>query len=267
MRRAILCVLLLAACGRSRDAEREGDASYAGGQFAAATAAYERAATSGASGRVLAKLGQAALRAGKLELAAHAWRRLGEEDPPSRLEAADGLELTMRAAERLGQRDAGRAAAAALRVLAPARPAGWVDEGAGASQAGRDELVLQLATATEPRAVDSLLLAFGERAETDGDWEAALGAYRGVAHRGEPGLVQLGRIGVATTATRLGRRSLGEGQPAEAVQYFREALAADPTAAGDSAMAGLARALAGVGDTTTTAVQDPAATGTRENVQ
>ena len=115
--------------------------------------------------------------------------------------------------------------------------------------------------------VDSLLLAFGERAETDGDWETALGAYRGVVRRGEPGLVQLGRIGVATTATRLGSRSLGEGQPAEAVHYFHEALAADPTAAGDSAMAGLARALAGVSDTTTTAPRDSAGTGTREITQ
>ena len=262
----MLWALLLAACGRSRDAERQGDASYAAGRFAAAATAYEQAATPGAPGRVLAKLGQAALRAGELDLAVRAWRRLGEEDPSSRLEAADGLELSMRAAERAGRSDAGRAAASALRALAPERPSGWADEGAVPGQAGRDELVLRLATATEPRVVDSLLLAFGERAETDGDWETALGAYRGVARRGEPGLVQLGRIGVATTATRLGGRSLGEGQPAEAVQYFREALAADPTAAGDSAMAGLARALAGVSDTTTTA-QDPAATGTRENVQ
>jgi tetratricopeptide (TPR) repeat protein len=262
-----LSLLLLAACGRSRDLEREGDAAYAAGRFEAAAAAYSRTAAPGASGRVLAKLGQAALRAGELELAVRAWRRLGEEDRSSRVEAVDGLELSMRAAERAGQRDARRAAAAALRALAPERPVGWADEGTDPDQGGRDALVLQLAAATEPRVVDSLLLAFGERAETDGDWETALGAYRGVARRGEPGLVQLGRIGVATTATRLGGRSLGEGQPAEAVQYFREALAADPTAAGDSAMAGLARALAGVSDTTTTATQDSVATGTREKVQ
>ena len=75
------------------------------------------------------------------------------------------------------------------------------------------------------------------------------------------------RRGVATTATRLGGRSLGQGNPPEAVRYFREALAADPTAAGDSAMAGLARALAGLHDTTTTAPKDSAGTGKMENTQ
>jgi tetratricopeptide (TPR) repeat protein len=267
VRRAVLLVLVLAACGGSKNVEREGDASYAAGRFASAAVAYEQVAGPNAPGRVLAKLGQAALRAGELELAVRAWRRLGEEDPSSRLEAADGLELSLRAAERSGRQEDGRAAAAALRAIAPERPLGWAGEADAPGRVGRDELVLQLAAATEPRVVDSLLLAFGERAETDGDWETALGAYRGVVRRGEPGLVQLGRIGVASTATRLGSRSLGEGQPAEAVHYFREALAADPTAAGDSAMAGLARALAGVSDTTTTAPRDSAGTGTREITQ
>jgi tetratricopeptide (TPR) repeat protein len=267
MRCTLLLALALAACGRRTNVEREGDASYAAGRYAAAAAAYEQVAVPGAPGRVLAKLGQAALRAGEVELAVRAWRRLGEEDPSSRIEAADGLELAMRAAERSGREEAGRVAAQALRAIAPERPVGRVGEAEGWGRAGRDELVLQLAAATEPRVVDSLLLAYGERAETDGDWETALGAYRGVVRRGEPGMVQLGRIGVAATATRLGARSLGEGQPAEAVQYFREALAADPTAAGDSAMAGLARALAGVSDTTTTAPRDSAGTGTREITQ
>jgi tetratricopeptide (TPR) repeat protein len=258
-----LALLLLAACARSDGTEREGDASYAAGRYSAAAAAYRQVAGPGAPGRVLAKLGQAALRAGDIELAVQAWLRLGEEDPSSRHQAVDGLELALRAAERSGRSEHRRAAAAALRAIAPDRPLGSFDEASGPSGAGRDELVLQMAAATEPRVVDSLLLAFGERAETDGDWETALGAYRAVARRGEPGLVQLGRIGVATTATRLGGRSLVEGQPAEAVQYYREALAADPTAAGDSAMAGLARALAGVSDTTT-ARRDSAGTGTRE---
>ena len=261
MRRALPVVLLLAACGRSGDAERAGDAAYAAERFAAAAAAYERAAT---PGRVLSKLGNAALRAGQTELALRAWKRLGEEDAPSRGEAADGLELTVRAAIRAGRREDATAAAAALAALAPDRPATWADESLDPARASRDELVAQLAVAAEPRAVDSLLLAYGERAETDGDWETALGAYRGVARRGETGLVQKGRVGVAVTATRLGSRSLGEGQPAEAAGYFREALAADPTAAGDSALSGLARAKAATNQTT--AGHDSAgSTGTKEN--
>jgi tetratricopeptide (TPR) repeat protein len=267
LRRIVLLGLLAAACGRSGNAERDGDASYAAGRFAAAAAAYEQAAVPDAAGRVLAKLGAAALRAGQLDLAVQAWRRLGEEDPSSRLEAVEGLELSLRAAERTGRPEAVRAAAAALGALAPERPVVWSEDLAGQGVVGADRLVQQLAAAAEPRAVDSLLLAFGERAETDGDWDAALGAYRGVVRRGEPGLVQLGRIGVATTATRLGSRSLGQGSPPDAVRYYREALAADPTAAGDSAMAGLARALAGLHDTTTTAPQDSAGTGTMENTR
>lgn len=267
MKRLFLLGLFAAACGRSGSAERDGDASYAAGRFAAAAAAYEQAAVPDAEGRVLAKLGSAAMRAGELDLAVRAWRRLGEEDPTSRLEAVEGLELSLRAAERTGRPEAVRAAATALGVLAPERPVTWAEELGGPGIVGADQLVQQLAAATEPRVVDSLLLAFGERAETDGDWEAALGAYRGVVRRGEPGLLQLGRIGVATTATRLGGRSLGQGNSQEAVRYFREALAADPTAAGDSAMAGLARALAGLNDTTTTAPQDSAGTGTMEITQ
>ena len=264
--RLVLLVLFAAACGRTGSAERDGDASYAAGRFAAAAAAYEQAAVPGAAGRVLAKLGSAALRAGELDLAVRAWRRLGEEDPSSRLEAVEGLELSLRAAERTGRPEAVREAATALRLLAPERPVAWTEEIGGPGIVGADQLVQQLAAAAEPRVVDSLLLAFGERAETDGDWEAALGAYRGVVRRGEPGLVQLGRVGVATTATRLGSRALGQGNPPEAVRFFREALAADPTAAGDSAMAGLARALAGLQDTTT-APQDSAGTGTTEITQ
>lgn len=267
MKRLVLLGLFAAACGRTGGAERDGDASYAAGRFAAAAAAYEQAAVPGAAGRVLAKLGSAALRAGEPDLAVRAWRRLGEEDPSSRLEAVEGLELSLRAAERTGRPEAVRAAAAAIGRLAPERPVAWAGELGGPGIVGADQLVQQLAAAAEPRAVDSLLLAFGERAETDGDWEAALGAYRGVVRRGEPGLVQLGRIGVATTATRLGSGALGQGTPQEAVGYFREALAADPTAAGDSAMAGLARALAGLHDTTTTAQQDSAGTGTTEITQ
>jgi hypothetical protein len=179
----------------------------------------------------------------------------------------EGLALPRRAAARTGRPAAGRAAAAALGTLAPERPVARAEDLGGEGVVEADRLVQQLAAAAEPRVVDSLLLAFGERAETDGNWEAALGAYHGVVRRGEPGLVQLGRIGVATTATRLGSRSLGQGNSPEAVRYFREALAADPTAAGDSAMAGLARALSGLHDTTTTAPQDSAGTGKMENTQ
>jgi len=267
VKRLLLLGLLVAACGRTGSAERDGDASYAAGRFAAAAAAYEQAAGPDVAGRVLAKLGSAALKAGEPDLAVRAWRRLGEEDPSSRLEAVEGLELSLRVAERTGRPEAVRAAATALGVLAPERPVAWAGDPDGPGIVGADQLVQQLAAAAEPRVVDSLLLAYGERAETDGDWEAALGAYRGVVRRGEPGLMQSGRIGVATTATRLGGRSLGQGNSPEAVRYFREALAADPTAAGDSAMAGLARALAGLHDTTTTAPQDSAGTGTLEITQ
>jgi tetratricopeptide (TPR) repeat protein len=265
MTRLVVLCLLVGACGGRGDAEREGDTSYAAGRFAAAAASYEQAAGQGtAPARVLAKLGNAALRAGETELAVSAWRRLGEEDPSSRGEAVDGLELALRAAVRSGRAQDAAAAAAALRGLAPGRPVVWSNDAADPSRAGRDDLVRAMATAVEPRAVDSLLLAFGERAETEGDWETALGAYRGVTRRGETGLVQQGRVGVATAATRLGSRSLAEGQPAEAVGYFREALAADPTAAGDSALAGLARALAATNDTTASAPPDSAETDAKE---
>jgi tetratricopeptide (TPR) repeat protein len=265
--RFLLLGLLAAACGGSGSAEREGDASYAAGRFAAAAAAYEQAAVPDAAGRILAKLGNAALRAGELDLAVDTWRRLGEEDPSSRLEAVEGLDLTLRAAERTGRPEVVEAVAAALGALAPERPVARGGAPGGQGIVRADQLVQQLATAAEPRVVDSLLLAVGERAETDGDWEMALGAYRGVVRRGERDLVQLGRIGVATTATRLGGRALDQGNPPAAVRFFREALAADPTAAGDSALAGLARALAGLGDTTTSASQDSAATGTMEITQ
>lgn len=246
-----LLLPLLAACGRGGGDERAGDAAYAAGRHATAAARYAALADGMAETRVLVKLAHAAQHAGELEVALRAWRRVGEQDPSLREEAADGVERLLRVAEREGATAVAAEARAALQGLVPDRPEplGTGDDSEGTP--GRAALEARLATVGEPRVVDSLLLAYGALDELDGRCAEAVGAYRAVVRRADPELVGRGREGVALCATRLGSEALQLGDHREAVHWFREALAADPTVAGDSAMAGLARALAAQGDSGT----------------
>jgi tetratricopeptide (TPR) repeat protein len=237
---------LASACRRDGSAERAGDDAYAAGRYAVATERYAGLADQMAESRVLVKLAHAAQRAGELEVALRAWRRVGEQDPSLREEAADGVERALRAAERAGGTAVIEEARAALVALMPERPVP-ADAGDGATP-DRGELEVRMAQAGEPQEVDSLLVAYAGLAELDGDCAEAVGAYRAVVRRGDPERSARGREGVALCASELGGAALEQGRHGEAVALLREALAADPTIAGDSALARLARALAAQGD-------------------
>ena len=99
MKRWATLALLLLGCGGPTNLERQADGDLADGRVDAAVAAYQRMAERSPDGRVLAKLGSAALRGGKLGIAVDAFARLGREDPSRRAEAADGLDAAARAAE------------------------------------------------------------------------------------------------------------------------------------------------------------------------
>lgn len=97
---AFLLLPITLACSAPSSVERQADAEVSAGRWAEAVAGYRQAAAGQADGRVVAKLGSAELHAGHLREAAAAYTRLGREDPSRQDEAADGLEVVARAAER-----------------------------------------------------------------------------------------------------------------------------------------------------------------------
>ena len=255
--------LLLLGCGGPTNLERQADGDLADGRVDAAVAAYQRMAERSPDGRVLAKLGSAALRGGKLGIAVDAFARLGREDASRRAEAADGLDAAARAADRLGDTLALRRAVIALADVAPNRPAGryvLALEQRNVLTPGERALLAPSALAAAPDAEtsDSLLMRYATDRVAAGDCELAAGLFRAVARRSAVReRVAAARSGQAACALTVGRLRLEARQPAEALPWLEEAIAIDSASRnGLAAMEALARALRALGDSDGAAVID-----------
>ena len=187
------------------------------------------------SGRVLGKLGVAALRVGKLDEAAAAFARMGSEDPSRQDEAADGLELVARVG-RAGRRHD----RAAPRDRRPARCGARAGRSAG--------YVLALETrgalcAGRPAGADACR---GRRGARRRHGRLAAAAVRGGASRRQRLRARLARLpggghavdaeeraaaartrGSRTVRYSIGKARLEAGAPADALAWLEEAIKAD----------------------------------------
>jgi hypothetical protein len=253
---ALLALSVTLACGGSTSLERRADGEVAEGRWNEAFVSYRTAVERQPEGRVLAKLGAAALRVGKLPDAAAAFARMGSEDPSRQEEAADGLDLVARAADRAGDTTALRIAIEGLRDVAPSRPVGrfvLALEARGAlSPADR----LQLTPAAVGAAPDgdtaySLLLQYATLLRDGNDCEHASSIYQAVAMRStlRARAVAAGR-NEQDCALLVGKARLEAGAPADALAWLEEAITADSgSRSGVTALETMATALTALGDT------------------
>lgn len=241
------------ACGRE-SREEIGDAAYVEGRFADAYAAYAAAAPA-ASADIWAKLGAAAMGMGALDSAAEAYVRLEAEDPARTAEAADGLEIIARRAERAGDLGALRTALFALRRVAPERPLGRLTYALARRAALTPAEVVALlpsalGAAPDAAGFDRLLLRYAIALRDSEDCPAAAEAYRSVLRRSPaPALRNPAADGLARCAVELGLASLSGNRPVDADRWFTLAAQVDPASpAGRRALVGLGDARVAQGD-------------------
>ena len=253
---ALLALSVTLACGGSTSAERRADGEVAEGRWNEAFASYRASVERQPDGRVLGKLGVAALRVGKLPDAAAAFARMGREDQSRQEEAADGLELVARSADRAGDTTALRIAIDGLRDVAPSRPVGryvLALEARGAlAPADRIELTpAAVGAAPDGDTADSLLLRYAALLRDGNDCEHASGVYRAVAMRS----TLRERAAAAARAEQdcallIGKARMAAGAPADALQWLEEAIKADSASrSGVTALEAMATALTALGDT------------------
>ena len=255
-RAALTALLVLAGCsGAAADHERLGDRSYREGRFADAAAEYRAAARSDPSGRLFAKLGSAALHTRDLPVAIDAFTALKQADASRAAEAAVGLERAAYQALRGGASQLTYLASAvrALRSVAPGRPLGRF---ALAPVKGLDPaeavsaLPAALASASGGRAVDSLLVAYGDAQRVTTACEAATRTFGAVLRRTrDAGLRRTASQGIGACALRLGLDALAGEQPEAAEHWFESAMRVVPASpAGWRATIGLGDARLRQGD-------------------
>jgi tetratricopeptide (TPR) repeat protein len=246
----------LAACGRTGDSERRGDAAYGEGNYSLALSEYQAAVAKDPDARVWAKVGAAGLRTGNLEVASNAYLRLAAEDPTRAEEAAEGLEAVARAADRSGDTKRLESAVIGLGMIAPNRSIGRyalaVVRRPGAEP---NDLVAvfpaAIAAAPDADTVDSLLEVYaGALWETSG-CDQALPVFQATVRRTRLAPLK-GRAedGVAACALAMGLRAEAAGQPADAALWFAAAIRVDSvTPVGRRALIGYGDAQLRLGDT------------------
>ena len=218
-------------CG-SADAERRGDAAYAGGRYAEALATYQ-GLSDNPEPRVWAKTAAAALRAGLLGEATDAYLHLAGEDPARVREAAAGLNAVARAAERADNRTALQEAVLGLQTIAPdAVPGRYALVLAQLPEAGVEQLVSLLpaamAEAGDQGTVDSLLFRYGRALQETGGCGQALLQYRAVLRRAQDSSLRArAQASAGNCAFTLGLRARGAGRHDDAVLWFGEASRVD----------------------------------------
>lgn len=241
-------VLLLGCAGSAADHERLGDAAYGQGQFATAVEEYQAAARNQTEGRIFAKLGASALKTSQFSEAADAFTRLAAVDRTRASEAARGLELVVRAADRAAVPAALGQAVDALRRIAPERVGarytialvrGGNLEPAEAAGIGP----LALAAAGDAASVDQMLVQFGNALRQTTACGDAAGVYLTALRRSRDPTVRGRAIeGLGTCAVQLGNEALTVEHPDVALQWFTQLVALD------SASERGRRALIGMGD-------------------
>ncbi len=247
--------LLLACAGSAADHERLGDAAYVSGEYATAMQEYRAAARGSRDARVWAKLGAVALKVGELREAVDAYDSLGAADRTRISEAARGLEMVAREAERTGTGAALEDAVAALRRLAPERVSSRHTIALLRSgRLGAAEVAalgpLALAAAGDAAGVDQMLVQYGAAlqgttacAEAAEIFQAALRRSRDLAVR------QRSAEGVSHCGLQLGREALLLDHPEVAVDWFSRVVAADKQSDGARlALIGLGDARRALGD-------------------
>ena len=224
-------------CGGQEDAERRGDAAYGQGRYEQALAEYRSIGGGMAEPRVWAKTAAAALHAGDLPRAAEAYLHLAGEDPTRTREAAEGLEVVGRAAERAGRAEAMQQAVMGLQTIAPDRvPGRYALRLAQQEGADPEELVALLpgaiAAATDQATGDSLIALHARLLQQTAGCGQALLQYRALVRRAQdPTLQSQGRRGAADCALSLGRRAASAGRDPEAALWLAEAARMDSTSA------------------------------------
>lgn len=200
----------LLACRSGAESERMGDEAYGAARYREALAAYQQAVKDSPAGRIWAKVGAAALRAGDCSAAVDAYLRLAGEDPTRADEAAQGLEIAARSAERTDDGRALQAAVAGLEVVAPDRVGGQLAlalarwPGSDAADLARF-LPAAVAAATDPRMVDSLLGRYAAALRETGDCGTATQVYHAVIRRSrDPALLRAAADGIARCADTFG---------------------------------------------------------------
>ena len=238
MRRwALAAALACAACGGATDAERRGDGAYGLGQYAEALRQYRSMTEGGASARLWAKVGAAALGAGELGEAADAYLHLAGEDPGRTQEAAEGLEEVARAAERADRAEALQRAVIGLQTVAPERvPGRYALRLAQEEGAEPAELITLLpravAAAPDQATADSLLALHARILQQTSGCGQAMFQFRAVLRRTQDSAMRAeARKGAADCALTLGRRSLTSGRDEDAALWFAEAARMDSSSA------------------------------------
>lgn len=236
--RSAFCILqsaVLVGCGgAAANHETLGDRAFAERRYGDALVEYRLALVRQAPDASLrAKAGAAALEVGDLLAAAEEYVALAEEGGQARrAEAADGLVRVADAALDERHQEALAAALDGLRRVAPQRAAGTfahqlVRATGSVPQSNEGLTLLRYAAAGAPdaRTQDSLMFAYGSLLRRLDRCPDALPVFESLARRQrEPVVVRQVHEGVALCALMLGRRSLDQGQPAQAEEWFRRAV-------------------------------------------
>jgi hypothetical protein len=254
-KRAVL-LAALAACARAGDNERRGDAEYGEGNYSVALTEYRTAVANDPDARVWAKVGAAALRTGNLEVASNAYLRLAAEDPTRAEEAAEGLEVVARAADRIGDTKRLESAVIGLGMIAPNRSIGRyalaVIRRPGA-QANDLVGVFPAAIAAAPDAdtVDSLLEVYAAALRETSGCDQALPLFQATVRRTRlTGLRSRAEDGLAACSLAMGMRAEAAGQSNDAALWYAAAIRVDSvTPVGRRALVGYGDAQLRLGDT------------------
>jgi tetratricopeptide (TPR) repeat protein len=260
--RAGLALLLTAACVRAAtDHERLGDAAYAKGNYSDALAEYRAGVRAGPTANLEGKLGLAALHVPALHEATDAFQRLALLDHSRSDEAATGLVLVAREAERTADTVALRESLGGLRTLAPDRASGRV--ALSLIRAGKlDPLEVvalmpaALASARDGGSVDTLLLAYGAALRSTTNCEEGAGVFRTAVRRvQDAGARNRAVNGLTGCALQLGEEALALKKNDPAAEWFETVVAYDSTTpTGRRALVGLGHAREAGGDLVAAAI-------------
>jgi len=237
------------------DHEQLGDAAYAKGAYADALSEYRAAARASDTPGLEGKIGLTGLHVPALRDAADAYQKLAATDRSRSDEAATGLVLVARAAERGADTLALRQALDGLRTLAPDRASG--STALSLIRAGKldpPEVVAlmpaALASARDGGTVDTLLLAYGQALRVTTACEEGAGVFR-TAFRRVQDQGARGRAvnGLAGCALQLGEEALTLKKADQAADWFQSVVQVDSTTlVGRRALLGLGQAREAQGD-------------------
>jgi tetratricopeptide (TPR) repeat protein len=271
----LLLALVPACTGSAADHERLGDAAYAEGDFGTALGEYRSAARDASNARAWAKLGLAALKAGEYREAVEAYGKLATADDTRASEAARGLELVAREADRAGASVALQESVDGLRRLAPERVSprytlALVRSGRlePAEAAGIGPLAL--AAAGDAAGVDQMLIQYGAALQSTTACAEAADAFLTALRRSRDGTVRSRAVeGLGTCGVQLGLEALTVERPDVAHAWFTRVVALDSTSErGRRALIGLGDARVALGDLlgATIAYQDAIRPGASDSI-